>query len=506
MLGIGYYFRARNHSREEFFLAGRRMGWIPIGLSIMVTVFSAINYVALPEEVFGYGLYVIVALPVFFLVAWPITRFWMPLFHAMRVTSAHEYLEYRFDVRVRILGGVIFILWRLFWMATALYAAGTIMGALIGLSPPGVILVCGLVGTVYTAVGGMRAVMWTDVAQFCVLFGGIVLGLVLAIGDGGISGILAVAREGGRLKPFLPFDTEFLSPSPFVRMTLWSGLIGVFVAFLARYGADQVVMQRYFSARSLHAAQRGLWFNAVVSVLSLSILAIFGLAVYAYAANSGGLEGYDWNTLSAVQRKAVARKQLALLIKSFPAGATGLIAAGLMAATMSSIDSGINACSAIYMTDFHERLFSCPAAKTDTSIWLSQALTLTIGLLSTGLALGLIPLVGQTNTLFMIVNKVVNGMGSPLLVLFVAGMFTRWANAPGVLIGGAIGVTASLFISLGVRDLSLQYYAVANLLATIFTCYVISKIAVWFGYTQDEKCLNWTWKTWNYKHSFESDV
>jgi len=181
VLGIGLYFRVTEGSHTDFFLAGRSMGWFPIGLSVMVTVFSAINYVALPNEVFGYGLYVTVALPVFFVAAWPITRIWMPFFHAMRLTSAYEYLERRFDGRVRCLASGLFILWRLFWMATALYASGQILAVLTGLSTAAVILTCGLAATVYTAVGGMRAVMWTDVAQFCVLFGGIALVVVGAL-------------------------------------------------------------------------------------------------------------------------------------------------------------------------------------------------------------------------------------------------------------------------------------------------------------------------------------
>ena len=121
ILALGLRFRMRGGTDGDFFLAGRRMGWFPIGLSVMVTVFSAINYVVLPNEVFGYGLYVIVAFPVFLLAAWPITKIWMPFFHSMELTSAYEYLERRFDGRVRSLASGIFILWRLFWMAMIAY-------------------------------------------------------------------------------------------------------------------------------------------------------------------------------------------------------------------------------------------------------------------------------------------------------------------------------------------------------------------------------------------------
>jgi SSS family transporter len=339
VLALGMYLRVRSGTNKDFFLAGRRMGWFPIGLSVMVTVFSAINYVALPNEVFGYGLYVIVALPIFLLAAWPITKIWMPFFDSMQLTSVYEYLERRFDGRVRTLASAIFILWRLFWMATALFASGGILAALINVPGWVIILVGGLVATVYTFAGGMRAVMWTDVCQFFVLFGGIALGVAWAIGDGGWYEVVRIAHEGGRLKPFAPFDPTFVSLDPRIRMTLWSGLIGVFVAFLSRYGADQVVMQRYFSARSLRMAQRGLWLNAGASILSLSLLALLGLAVYAHAVRHGSSMERYWEQLSPMQQRGIAMQQLAAVIRSFPMGATGLVVAGLLAATMSSIDS-----------------------------------------------------------------------------------------------------------------------------------------------------------------------
>jgi len=480
---LGWWLRSRRGGHEDFFLAGRSMGWFPIGLSVMVTVFSAINYVALPNEVSGYGLYVIVALPVFFLAVWPVTAIWLPFFHHMRLTSAYEYLERRFDGRVRSLASGLFILWRLFWMATALFATARIMGLLVGLEPMVVILVGGIVATAYTFIGGMRAVMWTDVCQFFVLFGGIALGVYCATGDAGVWQVVTTAYEGGRLQPFAPFDPDFLSLDPRIRMTLWSGLIGVFVAFLSRYGADQVVMQRYFSARNLRMAQRGLWLNAGVAVVSLSLLCFFGLAVYAHAVQEGAAA-------------AKPMQQLAAMIRSFPAGVTGLVAAGLLAATMSSIDSGINACSAAWVTDFHKRFFARMQVKEGSGPRLDKWLTLGFGIVSTLLALMLIPLVGKGNTIFEIVNKLINGLGSPLLALILLGMFSRRVNAVGMLYGGIIGLFSSLAVSLLVKPLGLQYYAALNLLVSIAPCYLLSLLAQWRGFRQSAESLEWTWNAW----------
>jgi SSS family transporter len=487
VLGLGYFTRCSGKGKSEFFLAGRSMSWFPIGLSVMVTIFSAVNYLAMPSEVFGYGLYVIAALPVFFLVAFPVTKIWMPFFHDMQLTSAYEYLEKRFDTKVRILGSVMFLFWRLFWMATALYAAGKVMGLITQINPAYLIIVCGLIATVYTTFGGIKAVMWTDVLQFFVLFGGIALGLFYAIGDTSISEFFAIAFEGGRLKPFYPFDIKYVSFEPTLRMTLWSGLIGVSVAFLARYGSDQVVMQRYFTAKDLSNAQRGMWFSALVSFLSLSLLVLFGLAIYVNAVNTGALSGIDWNALSPVQKKGIAMKQFVAMIRSFPPGVMGLVVSGLLAATMSSIDSGVNACSASFMVDIYPKLLIGKKILSKPKI-----LTFILGVCSTGLALLLIPLVGKTHSLFMIINKVINALGSPLLALFLLGMFTKRANAEGLFAGGIMSVIFCWVCMFKVSPLALQYYAVLNLIISLVCCYSCSRL---WSNGKSDSTMNWY--NWN---------
>ena len=460
LLWIGWRFKTPSENPSEYFLAGRRMGWFPIGLSVMVTTFSAINYLALPGEVFDCGLYVLASFPVFLIAAWIVTGVWMPFFYNRKLVSLYEFLEERFDYKVRALASGLFLAWRFFWMATALYASAQIMSRLMDVSLPVVILVGGAVATLYTATGGMRAVMWTDVLQFFVLFGGIVLGLAFAMHED--ESAFRIVLEGGRLKPFFPFDPAYLSFDPTIRMTLWSGLIGVTVAFLARYGADQMVVQRYFTAKDLRAARCGLWLNAFVSVLSLSLLVLFGLAVYIHAVKNGALD-------EGGITKGASLRQIAALIRDFPAGVTGVIAAALLAATMSSIDSGINSCCAAYLTDFHKRLFHFRLP--------GNLLTVCIGTAVTLFALIAVPLLGRTNTLFMIVNKFVNGLGSPLLTLIALAMFSKRVNASGMFAGGICGLIASLVISFCVKHLALQYYAVANLIVTAVFCYLFSFLA-----------------------------
>ncbi|MBT4504657.1 MAG: sodium/solute symporter [Gemmatimonadetes bacterium] len=478
-LGIGARFARRQHRGGDFFLAGRSMHWFPIGLSILVTSFSAINYTAFSGEILTNGLYVILSLPIFVLVALPITRLFMPFFHRMGLTSAYEYLERRFDVRVRSLASGLFILWRLLWMAVLIYVPCKVLALATGIDLLHLILLAGLVATAYTLIGGMQAVMWTDVLQFFVLIGGLLLGVTIAAlqTPDGLIGMLRLGVDAGLARPFYPFDPQVLSFDPHVRISLWSCWLGTFVAFLARYGADQVVLQRYFTARSLQQAQKGFRLNYLSAIFALLALALLGFALHAHA----------------LRANLPARGTMppvfffADFVRSLPAGVTGLIVAGLFAATMSSLDSGVNSCSAALITDFYQRF--TPSSTADRELRWSRLATLVFGIIATLAATQ----VGRLGSIFTIANRFINGLGSPLLAIFLLGMFSRRANARGVLIGGLLGAVASAWISFAVRDLALHYYAAVNLAVAICLCYLFSLVENRFASPPKPDQLAWTW-------------
>ena len=482
VLLVGWRSRRKNSSYTEFFQAGKSMGWFPVGLSVMVTVFSVINYMAMPTEVLGNGLYVVISLPVFFLAAALISRVWLPFFYDLNLKTVYEYFELRFNRKVRILAGLVFIFWRFFWIATALYAAGNLLSKVTALRIEYVIITGGMVATIYTFMGGIRAVMWTDCLQFAVLFGGIALGVVMVVSNTGVSDLYAVIVEGGRLRPFYPFDSSFFSFDPGIRISFWSGLIGVTVAFLSRYGADQVVMQRYFSARSLQAAQRGIWFNSFAAVFSLSLLVVFGLIIYVHSVNTGHFEGIDFDALSTIKRKQLAMKEFIGVIRSFPPGVIGMVVSGLLAATMSSVDSGINACLNSFVTDI--KRFPAGKSRDDFSRNINRSGVLFIGLICTFLALLYMPAVGAKQSLFMIVNKVINALGSPLLALFVGAMFCKKVNSFGAFYGVLSGFVFSAISSFIISHLALHYYGVINFIVTIGLIYLLSVVAEIFGYKE----------------------
>jgi len=443
-LALGWYFRKGRRDNVQHFLAGRQMGILPIGLSIMVTSFSAVNFIAIPDEVASYGLYVVLSFPVFFIVAWPISKIWMPFFNKLQATTAYEFLEQRFSRRVRLVASGLFLFWRFAWMGLALFVSGKILAAFTGYNPLMLVAICGIGATLYTCLGGMKAVMWTDVLQFFVLMTGIGLCLYFAVEQAPGTFWTAVV-EGGRLKPYLPFDACYFSVSPTERMSFFSVLIGTFVTFMTRYGADQVVMQRYFTAKNLQKAQRGIWLNAAMSCLALGLLTLLGLALFSSAPDK------------AIAGSGFALKQLAQMSRSFPAGAAGLLISGILAATMSSVDSGLNSCSASLVTDFR---LKCPNA----------LLTLGCGAVITWMAIVVFPPLNQHQSIFAIINRFVNGIGSPLLAIVMLGMFARRLRESSVFYGAIAGIGISLMITVFVPHLALHYYAVLNFAVTVICC------------------------------------
>src|SRR4051812_27678841 len=208
LAGVGIYFSRRQKSLDEYFLAKQSMAWLPVGLSLMAALDSAIDYLMQPSATIKYGLFLLIGTSSwFFLYPW-VLKVTLPFYRRLNYFTAYEYLEARFDVRVRTLAAGIFIVWRLGWMATAIYvpclAISAATGGRIPLGPT--VLALGCIVTLYTALGGVQAVIWNDVIQFCVRFGGLtaVVAIAAASVPGGLGEIWRVADAAGKTRMIAP--------------------------------------------------------------------------------------------------------------------------------------------------------------------------------------------------------------------------------------------------------------------------------------------------------------
>src|SRR5262244_4141362 len=196
LTGVGVYFSRRQRSLDDFFLAHQSMTWLPVVLSLMASLDSAIDYLMQPSSTIRYGLVLLTGTTSWLLLYPWVARVTLPFYRRLNYFTAYEYLEARFDVRVRALAATIFIVWRLGWMATAIYVPSLAISTATGDRIPLTVLVAGLgvLVTLYTALGGIEAVIWNDVAQFCVRFGGLAAVVVIAASvAGGVPRIWDIA-------------------------------------------------------------------------------------------------------------------------------------------------------------------------------------------------------------------------------------------------------------------------------------------------------------------------
>lgn len=455
-LGLGFYF-GRSQSRKEFFAASGSMGWLTVGLSVMATLFSSNSFVFYPSAAFGGTLLIGLSLITFTLMTPIIVYVFIPMFRRLECETAYHYLEKRFHVSVRCLASGLFILLRIAWMASATYAASLVVATVAGVPQIAVILLLGLVAIIYTIVGGLRAVMWTDVIQFFVFAITIVIALFLVVTKSGMSaGELANHYFNGRDGVFVNFE-----PSMTLKFGSWAILIGIFLEATSAFGADQVAVQRYLAADSERTAQTGAWINLLGMWIVVPGLLMIGIGLYGYFDKHPQelapiLEAHYQQhpdkaqpvvmteVGDAARANNLSDKAMPQFVRlHFPPGMIGLFLAALMAAIMSSIDSGIHSVTTAVVVDFRDRLF--PHLKPDDEtrdVLLIRLLVLLIG----GVSVGLACFVGDLGDVFDIGKKLTAGFGGPLLAVFILAFFFPRASSPGAFIGAisAAGITMYL--------------------------------------------------------------
>jgi Na+/proline symporter len=216
---VGASFARRQKSLGDFFVARQSMAWLPVGLSLMAALNSGIDYLMQPSATIRYGIVLLGGSASWiFLYPW-VARVTLPFYRRLNAYTAYEFLEARFDVRVRTLAASIFLIWRLGWMATAIYvpclAVSAASGGRVDLRV--MILIVGILVTAYTMLGGIEAVIWNDVIQFCIMFGGLSATVWLALANvpGGFAEIWTAAGEAGKLsvaQPAVDAGTGLLAP------------------------------------------------------------------------------------------------------------------------------------------------------------------------------------------------------------------------------------------------------------------------------------------------------
>lgn len=428
MLGIGFYFSRRENTTTEYFLAGKRIPWWAAGLSIYGTQLSAITFMAIPVIVYATNWRLAVGSFMILAIVPLIVKYYLPFFRRLNITTAYQYLELRFDVRVRLLGSLTFILLQLARMGVVLYLPAIAISSVTNMDIFLCIAIMGVFSTIYTVLGGMEAVIWTDVIQVVVLLGGALLSIFIAIAniDGGFSTVVEV---GMRFEKFKLIDWSW----DYTQLVFWVAIIGFFFLNLIPYSSDQVVIQRYLTVKNEKEAAKSLWTNGLITIPGIFLFFGLGTVLFVYY-------------LTNPEKIGSANPEELLpyyIVAELPLGIAGLVIAGIFAASMSSLDSSMNSIATAYITDIHKYLK--PGLKDKDYLKLAKIITIIMGVFGTLTAIWIAAT--EVGFIFDFFQKLLGMIGGCLAGVFILAIFSQRANATGVVIGTLSGAGITFLVS-----------------------------------------------------------
>jgi SSS family transporter len=476
VFGLAVKSARGQQDNEDYFLGGRRMNWFVVGVSMFATSFSSISFLGLPQKGayrdFSFYLTILFIPFVITPILWWI---FVPMFVRLKVSSGYEYLGRRFGPPVRKIGSGLYCVYAVGWMGTMLYAVALTLQIVMGLTLTQyyfVLVAVGAFATIYTVMGGLKAVIWTDVLQAVVLGGAVIAVMLLAISriEGGFSGFLSIASQNDKFKIF-HLNPRVLSPENFTapNSVFTAAAYGLFM-YLPGYAVSQNMIQRYVCAGTLSGGRGVVILNAVINTVLGFLFLLVGTALFAFYSRPGG------PGLPAAGAQIVSEDQILPYFVStqLPGiGLLGLILAGLFAAAMSTIDSGINAVTSVFVFDW--------LSGRKLSLKVSRTLTGILGLIVIAAAILASIIAESVIDIIMVIAGTSLGM---LLAIYLLGMLVPRANLPGVLTGFAAGIIC-LALVWALTDIPKWWFGAF----TIFPTFIIGAIASFFFAKPPESAL-----------------
>jgi len=435
-LYLGWWFGRKQKDTSEYFIGSGNMNPLLIGVSLFATLLSTITYLSSPGESLGKGpVYMsnILAYPIVFLVVGFVL---LPVYMKQKVTSAYELLELKLGVSIRLFGASLFLVLRLFWMSLLVYLTAKAISIMISVDEsyiPWIVIVTGAFAITYTSLGGLRAVVITDLMQTLLLYGGALL----------VIGTITVKMGG-----FGWFPTEWQSDiwdsqpvfslDPSTRVTVIGSIVSVLIWYVCTSCGDQVSIQRFMATKDAKTARKAIGMQLMVGATVGITLGITGFALLGYFQADPQLLPAGL-TLNENADKIFPH----FIAFHLPPIVSGLVVAGLFAAAMSSIDSGVNSITAVVMTDFLKRFGKQPESELKQLLF-ARSLAVTIGVVVV-LASSLMEHVPFNIT--AVTTKTVNLLTVPIFLLFFFALFVPFANAKGVWIGVSCSIVVAVLIA-----------------------------------------------------------
>lgn len=458
VIGIGGYFylREKRQSTSDFFVGGRSIPFWAAGISLYATNTSSISFIAIPAKAFETNWQymtnnLIAVLGLMFVAVWIV-----PLLRRLNLMSVFSYLETRFHPGIRMLASALCIAMQVgARMSVILFLPALAIATITGISVALSVVLMGVFTIIYTAMGGMKAVIWTDVVQVIVKMGGAIfaIGFIIWHLPGGMPEFFDVAMADQKMKTF---DFSF----DLTKATVWGFVFLVLFDVVLTFPKDQVLMQRTLSTSSAREAGRSIWAFAAIMIPGGLVFYSIGTALFVY---------YKAHPERLNPTLPIDATFPLFIAAELPTGVTGLIVAGIFAAAMATLSSIMNSVATLVSVDFYERLVKQPDQR--RSVLFAEITTVVVGLVGIGLALLMSRY--DIHSLFDVSIELAGLLGGGFAGSYTLGMFTRRANSPGVAIGigGSIVLT---FVAWWYDLVHPYFYLGISILLSIVIGYIAS--------------------------------
>ncbi|MEA5257801.1 sodium:solute symporter [Arcicella aquatica] len=455
MVLVGFYFSRKNKNAEQFTTAsGKIPGWA-IGASIYATFLSSNTFLGVPGKAFGSNWNAFVFSLSMPLAAWVASKYFVPFYRKTGEVSAYTHLEHRFGAWARTYAVVCFLLTQLARMGSIFFGIALSLQALTGYSMELIMLVMGVCIIIYTVLGGIEAVIWTEVVQAVIKTFGALLILYLIVNEmpGGVSKIVEIGEVNHK------FSLGSFSPD-FVQSSFWVVLLYGFFINLNNFGMDQNYIQRYHTTSSEKEASKSLWLCVWLYLPASLIFFIIGACLFAYyqvhpelieaVKHQVAVERFP--NASATEIKSImASLQPAdygdkvmphFMVTKIPVGLMGLIISAILSAAMSTISSGMNSSATVFSVDIFQRYIKKDVSEKQQMKILHIA-TVVFGLLGMGTGIAMIGVKSVLDVWWQLSGIFAAGM----LGLFLLGIISRQSKNHEALIATMVGILVIVWMT-----------------------------------------------------------
>ncbi len=460
-LFIGFLLSKKIANADDFFTGSKNIPWWAIGVSVVATYVSALSFLGGPAWAYSAGMSVMAIHLNYPLVIILTITFFLPFFYNSGVASIYEYVENRFGAKSRAVISIIFLVTQALSSAAVLYATALVLEFITGVDVIYAILIITFIALVYTSLGGISAVIWTDVVQAAILFIGalIIFNALLAEMPLGLGETLAQLKAEGKTDP-LNFDWDFT-----IDTTVWAGVFAMTLYHTTVYGANQMMVQRTLAAKNIGDAKKSFLMMGFGAFFIYFLFVLLGILFYHY------YQGRSFDNSNTIILEFAYEYGLP--------GLMGIIAAAVVAASMSSLDSAFNSMSTVSTIDFYQKYIK-PDADGEHLLKVSRWFTVLWAILI------IIPAILYSNSqgsILQVLTKVGSYFVGAKLSIFALGFFTKNTSERGLLVGVVVGFIAVWYTATQ-TEIAWPWYAVIGGVINIVVSYVAS--IVWDGKQQTE--------------------